>query len=292
MNTTRRFYVLSFLLISQIALGQEENKTDQDSLKSDPDSSGVVSNALRPTSTPILLFTALEDEEKAKKEKKKKTKKKKKNIYFGERTQRSAIKQSFRDQLQTQYFHYTQRNQQVDPYIRDIYWYDPKEKVIRTKNFDPNTGYLLHGPFEKRVDDVVVESGMFYFGTKHGRWMTFDGKNTLLDKSNYYEGWPKASKVSYYNRSEQIIEKVTPIEYDLEEGNFYHFYENGEVAVVGEYKFGEKIGLWTEYWNNTGDKTIRKREIQYQEEPFTKGFKPYIRAEWDKEGNLIYRNDS
>ena len=286
MNTTKYLGALSFLLLCQYALGQEENNADQDSLKVDPDSSGVVNDVLRPISTPILLFTALEDEEETKKEKKKK------NIYFGERTQRSSIKESFRDQLQTQYFHYTRRNQQVDPYIRDIYWFDPKDKVIRAKNFDPNKGFLLHGPFEKRVDDVVVESGMFYFGTKHGRWMTFDAKNTLLDKSNYYEGWPKASKVTYYNRSEQQIEKVTPIEYDLEEGNFFHFYENGEVAVVGEYKFGEKIGLWTEYWNNTGDKTIRKREIQYQEEPFTKGFKPYIRAEWNKEGDLIYRNDS
>ena len=70
------------------------------------------------------------------------------------------------------------------------------------------------------------------------------------------------------------------------------FHEDGRVAVVGEYKFGEKVGLWTEYWNETGDQTIRKREIQYQEKPFSKNFRPYIRAEWDRDGNLIYRRDS
>jgi len=273
-------YLLLFLSLGQLALAQKEEIED-------PDSSGVVSNALLPVSTPVLLFTAVEDKEETKKKKKKKNK----NIYFGEKTKRNLIKQSFRNQIHSEYFHYTQRNQEVDPYIRDIYWYDQKDRMIRTKGFDPSRGYLLHGPYEKRLDDVVVERGMFYFGTKHGRWLSFDAKNILLDKSNYYEGWPKASRVTYYNRSERQIEKVTPVEYDLEEGNFYHFYDNGKVAVLGEYKYGEKVGLWTEYWDNTGDKTIRKREIQYQEQPFSKNFRPYIRAEWDKEGNLIYRRD-
>ena len=274
---------LPLLLLGPLAYGQEEGKVD-------PDSSGVVKNVLTPLSTPVLLFSPVEEQEKA--EKKEKKKKKKKNIYFGERTRRSFIKQSFRGQTHSEYFHYTQRNQEVDPYIRDIYWYDTKEKVLRNRNFDPNRGYLLHGPYEKRLDDTVVESGMYYFGTKHGRWMIFDGNNILLDKAHYNEGWPRASRVTYYNRAEQQIEKVTPIEYDLEEGNFYHFHEDGRVAVVGEFRFGEKVGLWTEYWDETGDKTIRRREIQYQEKPFSKNFRPYIRAEWDRDGNLVYRRDN
>src|SRR5690606_33013903 len=263
-------YLFLFMYLGHFAMAQDEKIED-------PDSTGVVNNALLPISTPVLLSTSVEDKEETKKKKKKKNN----NIYIGEKTKRNVIKQSFRDQTHSEYFHYTQKNQQVDPYIRDIYWYDQKERMIRTKGFDPSRGYLLHGPYEKRLDDVVVESGMFYFGTKHGRWLSFDAKNILLDKSNYYEGWPKASRVTYYNRAEQKIEKVTPVEYDLEEGNFYHFHDNGKVAVLGEFKFGEKVGVWTEYWDNTGDKTIRKREVQYQEQPFSKNFRPYIRAEWD-----------
>src|SRR5690606_8273364 len=251
-----------------------------------------VNNVLVPTSTPVLLFSALEDKESSKKERKRKKRNKRKKIYFGQKTQRSMIRETFRDQTQTQLFHYTSSKQVVDPYIRDIYWFDRKDRMIRTKGFDPSTGYLLHGSYEKRIDDVVVESGMFYYGTKHGRWLSFNTKNILLDKTNYYEGWPKSSRVTYYNRAEQKIEKIIPVEYDLEEGNFYHFYENGQVAVTGEYKSGEKIGLWTEFWEGTGDKVVRKREIQYQEDPFTNEFRPYIRAEGDKEGNLIYRRDA
>lgn len=278
-------YLLSFLFLGHFSLAQETEKKEA---ISDPDSSGVVKNVLLPTSTPILLFNESGKEEEAIK---KKRKKKKKDIYFGLKTKKRVIRQDLGDKTQTQFFHYTTRTQKVDPYIRDIYWFDRKARMIRTKGFDPSQGFLLHGPYEKRMGDVVTETGMFYYGTKHGRWMSFDGKNLLLDKTHFYEGWPKASRVTYYNREEQQIEKLTPIEYDLKEGNFYHFYENGQVAVLGEFKYGEKVGLWTEYWNGTSEKIVRKREIQYQEQPFTKGFRPYIKAEWDKEGNLIYRRD-
>jgi len=255
---------------------------------SDPDSSGVVSNSLLPTNAPTLLFN---DPDETSKSDKKKKKKKKKNFYFGEKTKKTFIKHSLRGQTHVQFVHFTSAKRTLDPYIRDVYWIDSKDKTIRNRDFDPSKGYLLHGPYEKRIDDVVVESGMYFYGTKHGRWMKFDNKYILQDKAHFSEGWPKASRVSYYNRDEKKIEKVTPIEYELEEGNYFHFYEDGQVAVTGEYHYGEKIGLWTEYWNTKNNKIIRKREIQYQEEPFNKKFIPFIKSEWDKDGNLIYRKD-
>lgn len=261
----------------------------QDSPISDPDSTGVVKDRLLPTSTPILMFTDATEEVKEKKKKKKK--KAKKNIYFGERTKRNMIRSSFRDQVTVQLFNTTPKNKNVDSYIRDIYWYEPSTKSIKKGDFNPASGVLLHGPYEKRINENVIETGMYFFGTKHGRWMTYDGKNILVNKSHYSEGWPKESRVTYYNREQRKIEKLTPIEYDLEEGNFYHFYPDGQVAVIGEYRFGERVGLWTEYWNTSDDKVIRKREIQYQPQPFSKNFRPFIRAEWDKQGNLIYKND-
>lgn len=276
------FPVMLFFNTS-VSFGQEESPTTE------VDSSGVEENRLLPTSTPVLLFSDAEDE--LKEEKKKKRKKKKKNFHFGEKTSRALIKSSFRDQVTYQFFNYTTRNKKPDPYIRDIFWYDTKNKAIKNGGFLPSNGYLLHGPYEKRIGDNVVETGMYMYGTKHGRWMTFDTKNILLDKKHYSEGWPKASRVTYYNRGERKIEKLTPIEYDLEEGNFFHFYPDGQVAVAGEYKFGERIGIWTEYWPRENDKTVKKREIQYQNEALNNTFQPYIRAEWDKEGNLIYSHN-
>ena len=274
--------ILLLVQISHAALAQKRKKEKAE----DPDSTGVVMDRFMPSTLPILLFDDTEKKEKQKKEKKKI----KKNIFFGERTKKGRIKQSFRDQTQTQQFHYTYTNKTVDPYIRDIYWFDKKDNVIRTKDFDPSRGYLLHGPYSRSMEETVLEEGNFYFGTKHGIWLSFDNRSVLLDKLHYSEGWPKDSRVSYYNKANNQIEQLTPIEYELKEGHFYHFYEDGQIAVSGEYHYGEKVGLWTEYWNNKS-KVIRKREVQYQETPFTKNFRPYIRAEWDKDGNLIYRNE-
>jgi antitoxin component YwqK of YwqJK toxin-antitoxin module len=274
-------FLILLLLQTEKSLAQEKQGD-----RKAPDSTGVVADRLMPTTLPLLLF----DEPERKAKKKSAKKKIKKNIFYGEQTKKAYIKQTVRDQSLYQFFHYTSSNRKIDPYIRDIHWYDYRDKIIRVKDYDSSRGYLLHGPYEKRAGETIIEKGNFFFGTKHGTWMNFDSKSILLNKLHFYEGWPKDSKVTYYNRSEQQIEKLTPIEYELMEGNFFHFYENGQIAVTGEYQYGERVGLWTEFWDNK-NKVIRKREIQYQETPFTKYFKPFIRAEWDKEGNLVYRKN-
>ncbi|EOZ93229.1 hypothetical protein A33Q_3819 [Indibacter alkaliphilus LW1] len=282
----KRFTLLIlFLLITTYSFAQKQKK-EKEKETLDPDSTGVVSEKLQPTTLPLLLFDDSEKKEKKKKDKKKR----KKNIFYGVKTKKGRIKSNLRNQVQYVFFHYTNEPRKADPYIRDIYWFDTKDKMIRSKDFDPSRGYLLHGPYEKVIDDKLIEEGHYFFGTKHGTWLSFNDKHVLQDKLHFSEGWPKDSRVTYYNRADNKIEKLTPIEYELKEGNFYHFYEDGQVAVTGEYRYGEKVGLWTEYWNSK-TKVVRKREIQYQEVPFSKGFRPYIRAEWDKEGNLIYRKD-
>lgn len=284
---SRNFLLLLivFCLSKSVFAQKEESEKKQ---KTDPDSSGVVNSSLLPSTMPLLLF----DDEKEKEEKKAKKKKAKKNIFFGVKTQKGLTKKEIRGQSYYEYFNYTDQSRQTDPYIRDVYWFDSQEKTLKTEGFQPGKGYLLHGPYERVINEEVLESGMFYFGTKHQTWMLFDDKNILQDKNHYNEGWPRESRITYFNESSKTIEQIIPVQYGLEEGNYFHFYDNKQVAVTGEYKFGEKVGLWTEYWNTNNTQAIRKREIQYQEEPYTKNFRPYIRAEWDKDGNLLYRKEN
>lgn len=277
------FILFLFCLISGFSYGQKEDKK-----VSDPDSVGIVNSSFLPTTMPILLF----DEEAEKKEKKEKKKKAKKNIWFGLKTRRGIIKNEIRGQEILEFFNYTDEEREPDPYIRDIYWYDTRERQIKTSGYYSDQGYLLHGPYERMVNETVVESGMFYYGTKHKTWMLYDSKNVLQDKNHFTQGWSRESRVTYYERNSKTIEKIIPVQYGLEEGNFFHFYEDTQVAVTGEYQYGEKVGLWTEYWDTGNTKAIRKREIQYQEQAYTKNFRPYIRAEWDKDGNLVYKKDS
>ncbi|MBY5952759.1 hypothetical protein KUV23_17390 [Algoriphagus marincola] len=280
----KHFILFSLLTIGTLSMcfGQktEEKKTD-------PDSSGVVDSYLLPTTMPLLLF----DDSEEKEEKKAKKKKIRKNIYFGIKTRRGFLRRDLRGQDIVELFNYTDAERQPDPYIRDVFWYDPGEKSIQNENYQPGQGYLLHGPYERRINDVVVESGMYYYGMKHKTWMLFDQRNVLQDKNHFEEGWPRESRITYYNQSSKSIEKIIPVQYGLEEGYFFHFYEDQQIAVTGEYQFGQKVGLWTEYWDTNNARAIRKREIQYQEEPYMDDFRPYIRAEWDKDGNLIYRSE-
>ena len=277
------FLFFLFFMVAHCAQGQEV-AVDQ---KPKEDSTGLVSSSLLPTVKPLLLFDGQKVEEK----KKAKKKNMRKNTYFGVKTRKASTRRSVRGQEYLELFHYTDASWNGNPYIRDTYWFDTKERVIRTQGYTKEQGFLLHGPYQRMVNGTVVEQGDFYFGTKHQTWLTFDGNNVLQDKAHFDRGWPKESRITYFSGSEKAIEKLIPIQYGLEEGNFYHFYENQQVAVMGEYRFGQKVGLWTEYWNTNQKQVLRKREIQYQENPYTKNFRPYIRAEWDKEGKLIYRKD-
>ncbi len=281
-----RLYILSVftLLTTNLVFAQKNNEKS----KVDPDSSGTVNSVLLPTSMPLLLF----DDSELKEEKKEKKKKAKKNIWFGVKTKKSYTRRDLRGQEIIEVFNYTDATRKPDPYIRDVYWFDPAEREIKKSDYEVGKGYLLHGPYERVINEVVVESGMYYYGTRHKTWMLYDGKNILQDKNHFQEGWPRESRITYHNRTSNVIEEIIPVQYGLEEGNYFYFYENAQVAVTGEYEFGEKVGLWTEYWDLNNTKAIRKREVQYQEQAYTKNFRPFIRAEWDKDGNLIYRKDN
>lgn len=281
-----RFYIsfICLLFLSQVSFAQKEDA----GAKSDPDSSGVVNSALLPTTMPLLLF----DDSKEKEEKKEKKKKARKNEWFGTKTRKGYTRKEIRDQQIFEYFNYTDVERRPDPYIRDVYWFDPQTRSVKSDGYTLGQGYLLHGPYERIINEEVVESGMFYYGTKHKTWMLFDSNNVLQDKNHFDTGWPLESRIRYYNQTSKTIKEIIPVQYSLEEGNYFHFYEDKQVAVTGEYQFGEKVGLWTEYWDTNNTKAIRKREIQYQEQAYTKNFRPYIRAEWDKDGNLVYRKDN
>ncbi|HLT74163.1 MAG TPA: hypothetical protein VKZ68_03730, partial [Ohtaekwangia sp.] len=186
-------------------------------------------------------------------------------------------------------FYYLKKPEKPQGFIRDIYWYDFTRKEIRvTQKFDPNKGVLLHGPYERRQGEIVLEKGIFYKGTKHGRWMKYGRDSVLLDKEKYFRGWPKESLVSYYDPVERKrMKEMLPIEYGEKEGYYYFFHENGMLAVQGEYRWDQRVGDWVEYYPNGR----RKKIVTYPKEAFDKSVKPYVKAEWNENGREIYRNN-
>jgi antitoxin component YwqK of YwqJK toxin-antitoxin module len=218
-----------------------------------------------------------------------KKKKVKKKVFYGLKTKKGFTRKGQGERITFETFYYLKRPDKPQAYVRDIYWYDFTRREIRkTEKFDPAKGVLLHGPYEKRQGEIVLMKGIFYKGTKHGRWMEYNRDSVLLNKEKYYRGWPKESTVSYYDPMERKkIKEITPIEFGERDGYYYYFHDNGKIAVQGEYRWDQRVGDWVEYYP-TGQ---RKKILTYPKEPYEKEVKPFVRAEWNEKGKEIYRNN-
>lgn len=235
--------------------------------------------------TPVTL----DFEEEEKEEPKKKKKKVKKKVFYGVKTKKGFTRKGQGNRITYELFYVLKKPEKPQTFARDIYWYDYTRKEVRkTERFDPAKGVLLHGPYERRLGDVVLAKGIYYKGTKHGRWMYYNRDSTLVDKEKFFRGWPKESIVSYYDAERKKMKEITPIEFGEKTGYYYRFYENGQIAISGEYEYDQKVGDWTEYYPNKR----RKKIITYPEEAFDDSLRPYIKAEWNEKGKQIYRNNN
>lgn len=236
--------------------------------------------------TPLTIDLDAKDEE----EEEPKKKKRKKNVFYGIKTKKGFVKTGFGNDVVIETFNFLKEWEDPDPYVRDIYWLDLKKGVLKkSSTVDKANAALLHGPYKKMLGDKVLEEGIFYKGVKHGRWMTYNKNDFLMNKQKYYRGWPKESMVSYYDKERKKLKEVIPVEFGVLEGNYYYFHDNGELAVKGEFRRGAKVGVWSEYYKY---RRKRKKEIQYPKNPYDKKFTPYIVSEWDEKGDLIYDREA
>ena len=218
-----------------------------------------------------------------------KKKKPKRNTFYGVKTRKAYARRGTGDRVTIELFYTLKKPEKPSIFVRDIYWYDyTRREVRKTPNFDIKKGVLLHGPYRKLQNNVVLEEGIFYKGTKHGRWMQFDRNDLVSDKEKYYKGWPKESLVTYYDPVERKkVKEMIPVEINEREGFYFLFHENGAIAVTGEYKWDQKVGDWIENYPNGK----RKKIIAYPMEPFDETIRPFVRKEWDEKGREIFTSN-
>ena len=216
-------------------------------------------------------------------------KKQKKNFYFFKKTKKGFTKSNNGQRILYENFHYIKGVEKIDPYVRDVYWFNKKKKkIIKTKRITEDN-FLLHGPYVKKIGDNIIEKGAYVNGLKHGRWIRLNRSNILQDKEEYFLGWPKYSKKSFWDYSKKKLKEIIPIQYGEKDGYYYAFHKNGNLAVKGEYLFDQKIGIWSEYFTDRGKK---KREISFPKEPFEENYLPVITKEWNINGKLIYNRQN
>lgn len=230
----------------------------------------------------------LEEEEEGEEEEKKK-KKRKKKVFYGMKTKKGRISSYSGGKQLYEEFYYL--NEYVEPnfYVREKHYYDPEDKRIKYSTSVKNEEVLiLHGPYKRYLDGQLITEGIFYVGTKHGRWMEYFSNDVLKDKEKFIRGWPKESEITYYDAEGTKIKEVIPIRHGIKEGTYYFFHDNGVVGVTGDYENDTKVGVWKEYYKYRRNRTNRKKEVQYAEDGYDEDFKPYIIREWSQEGELLY----
>jgi antitoxin component YwqK of YwqJK toxin-antitoxin module len=262
-----------FLLLGIVQTSFAQNEGTADSFATD--------------SIPDILVSADSIPNRAKK------KKRKKNVFYGLKTRKGFTKVGRGKQVTIETFHLLKVYTEPNPYVGEYYVFDVrKRKVLKVTSIDKKNVVhyrILHGPYKKTVGGEVVESGIFYVGTKHGRWERYGKNNILLDKVKFYKGWPKESEITYFDNERTKVKEVKPIINKELNGTYCLFHEKGWPLIQGKYIDGIKVGLWVEYFT---DRNKRKREIQYPANPYKKEeqFEPYVLTEWDDEGNLIIQN--
>ncbi len=215
----------------------------------------------------------------------------KKNVFYGKKTRKTFVKQYGSISTNTEVFHYlkVQDRGLVNKYVEEIYTYHPKKKKIYVNTYEKTRWdevKILHGPYKKLQDNKVVEEGFFYFGVKHGRWERYgkdalDRDFVLLEKVKYFRGFLKESKITYYDEQRKKLKEVIPIKDGKEDGTYYLYHSNGNLACKGTYQNGCKVGNWVEYHANGK----RKKDISYPRNWFEPA-EPQIR-EYDENGRMI-----
>ena len=77
--------------------------------------------------TPLTIDLDAEEEERVAP----KAKKRKKKVFYGLKTKKAFTKKGAGNKIETEIFYYLKDPEPLDPYVRDIYWFDFKRRQIK-----------------------------------------------------------------------------------------------------------------------------------------------------------------
>ncbi|MFT6972013.1 MAG: antitoxin component YwqK of YwqJK toxin-antitoxin module [Roseivirga sp.] len=214
----------------------------------------------------------------------------KRNYFYGEKTKRAYTVTDVQGRTQIEDFYILKEAVDVNSYVPLVAVYDKdKREIVNARNRGNQLESVLHGPYKRLVNEKIVEEGMYFFGTKHERWLSLSLQQRLNNKEHFFKGWYRDSEITYYDPDNKTkVKEVIPVQYGKKEGMYYYFYENGQLAVRGFYVFDKKVGVWEEFHNT--NRTTLKKEIQFPPDPFQKQFRAFVRKEWDRFANPIYES--
>ena len=252
--------------------------TQQGSTGTPAGSSGTDAGRSSSSSTASSLVTTEKEE--------KKKVKVPKRIYLGKRVKKGYTKTGKGKNATIEQFKYLKKHEDPAEYLPEKYYFDTKKrKIFKARELPEKDFRVLHGPYKKLQGGKVLEEGFFYVGARHGRWERYNKDNILQDKTYYDKGMLRDSKVTYYDAAQQKMKEVIPFEYGEKTGLYLSFYPNGQVHWEGWYEKGNRVGVWTEYYDF---RHRRHYQYQYAESGFDEPIEPYLIKEFDRNGNTVW----
>ncbi len=181
-------------------------------------------------------------------------------------------------------------DESLSTYAQEIWWFDPNQsRIVNSSIKDNKTAQICHGPFKKIVNNVIIEQGFFFMGTKDGRWETFGPENELESKVYFVRGFLAGSNITYHDAAKKKIKQVVPNFYGKTRGNYLSFYLSGNLKEDGKLDDSVRIGRWREFYEfGTGGRL--KKEWRYGKDKFDAS-EPILMVERDSQGKIIYQNN-
>jgi antitoxin component YwqK of YwqJK toxin-antitoxin module len=208
--------------------------------------------------------------------------------FEGIKVEKQLIRQGTGNNMTFLEFYTLKEFTQPNSYNRHLFWYDRKaNRIVEGIGRDRATNDLMHGPYKKYLNDLVVEEGWYYLGAKDGRWELYDKNYNLLNKEYYKRGFYQDSELSFYDERQIKIKDVKPKFYGKVTGEYLKFNESGTLAEQGMMDDSVKIGRWVEYYP-TGYR--RKKEIQYGKDCYDTAYESYIVYEYDEKGKITFES--
>lgn len=237
-------------------------------------------------------------------------KKAKRKVFYGEKTKKGYTIKGLGKKQEVTIFYYLKTFEEPNAYVKDIYWFDlEKQKIIKSRKYDPLTSKILHGPYKKMVGEKVIERGIYYKGTKHGRWEKWkkpkiekykidsaemekrgleepilEVERMELQSKEYWDrGWPKESEITYYDPQKTKIKEVKPIVDGKLHGEYYLYMRSGKIKTYGHYEYGDSTGQWVFYQDHP--KHYKDKIVVYPRHAFSDE-DPLVLKRWNKEGKV------
>lgn len=282
------FFIISLFLflVSNVLWAQEENKKKYEKVN--------LEEKIENEPNHLLEKDTIEVVKKGKKKRKKKT--------FNKLKTRRGFTKSGSDESQIiETFFYLKKYKEPDPYVPFVFLYDRlkfellkvKQTAYDIEKYPPKQFRIVHGPYKKKRGGFLLEEGYFYIGTMHHFWFKYKSDEELvLDRANYYKGWPAEYKMSYYDPSEKKRPKeINPYNiYGENSGKYIYFYDSGNPKIIGTLEKGVKVDEWIEYHDLKKKKYKRWTYPDNYEEAKQKQDIEHD-MEWDKKGDIIKGED-